>query len=103
MFALEVWSQRCLVRFIGFMRGGILMTHVSVSDAGLRYSPFSGRVSIYLFGRPLDWSLAGDDAADVQNRLSVIARELGVKNILAPRPVDFNASVCTIRSEEHTS
>jgi copper oxidase (laccase) domain-containing protein len=72
------------------------MTHVSVSDAGLRYSPFSGRVSIYLFGRPLDWSLAGDDAADVQNRLSVIARELGVKNILAPRPVEFNASVCTI-------
>ena len=65
----------------------------AVKDRALRYEPFDGRVSVYLFGTPLDWSIAGDDVSDVHKRLGKLADELGLQRLLAPKGSSFNAQV----------
>lgn len=63
-------------------------------DVTLQYDPFGGRVSIYLMGNPLDWSISGDHAEEVGMRLAEFARYLGIGIVLAPRPAAFNAKIC---------
>ncbi len=73
-----------------------MTNNVNLSNASLQYAPFSGRVSVYLFGRPLDWNIGGDNAETVRSRVGELAQDLGVRTILAPRPVLFNAEIVTI-------
>jgi copper oxidase (laccase) domain-containing protein len=74
-----------------------MTTLPSVKDASLRYDPFSQRISVYLFGRPLDWSInpKGKDYPHVLQRIGQLAEELEIQQILAPRPALFNAEVCS--------
>lgn len=67
---------------------------VTIKDAGLSYHLCSGRVSVYLFGRPWDWNIAGEEPGVVRAQLAGIADELNVANIYAPRPSMFNAQIC---------
>ncbi len=70
-----------------------MTSNVTAKDASLQYDPFSGRVSVYLFGRPLDWNISGDESQEVKRRVGEIAEDLGVSEIYAPRPSAFNALV----------
>ncbi len=67
------------------------------SDAALQYHPFSGRVSVFLFGRPLDWNISGDEEGEVKRRIGKVVGELGIATnpeLYAPRPSTFNAHIC---------
>jgi len=66
----------------------------AVIDKALRYEPFDGRVSVYLFGTPLDWNIAGEDQKLVHQRLGELAGDLGLVKLLAPKASSFNAQVC---------
>lgn len=67
----------------------------TLREVSLSYQPFGGQVSVYLFGRPDDWSLAGEQANAVMVRLSHLCGELEISDIYAPRPATFNAEICT--------
>lgn len=56
---------------------------------------FGGRIEAHEFGRPHNWQLTGDESQDTIPRIALIAQEIGLKNIYAPRPSDFNGLVCT--------
>lgn len=65
-----------------------------LQEVALKCEPFGGRVSVYLFGMPLDWNIGGDEQKDVLKRLGHLSEELSVADIFAPRPSMFNAQIC---------
>lgn len=67
-----------------------------VTVNNLVYSPYSGRVSVHLSGRPWDWNIGGDAKEDVLERVGAMALNLGLDNIYAPRPSTFNAQICDV-------
>ena len=58
-----------------------------------KHDPFSGRVEIRLYGKPLNWSHADTNAATLE-RIADVAIEMKVHNLFAPKASAFNAKIC---------
>ncbi len=65
------------------------------------FTPFSGRVSISLFGATNDWSIqefkkSGDHNKnpELYRRLDTIGFQRKTRHFLAPRPAEFNGAIC---------
>lgn len=59
------------------------------------FDAWSGAVSIYLFGKPNDWSLAEKNKRNALVNLGWVTQGMNLQNIYAPSSSQFNAVICT--------
>lgn len=61
------------------------------------FDAFSGAVSIYLFGKPNDWNIWGENGNNALVNIDFVTQGMNLQNIYAPSPSPskFNAVICT--------